>query len=353
MNTKEALTFVRSAMHKQWVSVIVLSVIAVFAFGAMTGLTLFTNRVYITDGEDVKCILTTQEDANMILAENNYVLGNDDGYAFSGFENGTGTITVFRGYEIPLTADGATKNISVHSGLTVEEALVKNEIFVGDDDLINIGLQEKINPNTDITIQRVEVREVETYSLIPFQYEQHFTANLKEGTTEVLVEGEEGRKTTLSRNTYIDGVLSESVPLSETVTKEPVTQVMQEGICPGSPIAQIAPEGAIAFDENGKPLNYSKVLTGKATAYSARPGAKTASGRYAIVGHVAVDPKIIPYGTPLYIVSTNGKHVYGYCIAADTGIGLLDGRVLVDLFMESYEASCKWGAKQVNIYVLN
>ena len=58
-------------------------------------------------------------------------------------------------------------------------------------------------------------------------------------------------------------------------------------------------------------------------------------------------------GTELYIASTDGKIVYGYAVAADTGIALMDGRVLVDVFCDSYASSCKWGAHQVNVYILD
>ena len=51
-------------------------------------------------------------------------------------------------------------------------------------------------------------------------------------------------------------------------------------------------------------------------------------------------------------MSTDGKHVYGYAIAADTGAALMDGRIMVDLFVDSYQSACNWGIHQVNIYVL-
>ena len=108
----------------------------------------------------------------------------------------------------------------------------------------------------------------------------------------------------------------------------------------------------LVLDENNVPLNYTNVLTGKSCAYSAKPTALTAQGRQVAVGHVAVNPNIIPYGTELFIVAHDGT-VYGYAIAADTGTGLMEGFCLVDLFMESYEASCDWGARQVDIYILN
>ncbi len=62
---------------------------------------------------------------------------------------------------------------------------------------------------------------------------------------------------------------------------------------------------------------------------------------------------MIPYGTHLYITSADGKHVYGYAIAADTGTALRDGIIDVDLFFNTYEGSCRWGKKKVNIYVLD
>ena len=68
---------------------------------------------------------------------------------------------------------------------------------------------------------------------------------------------------------------------------------------------------------------------------------------------VAVDPSVIPYGTLLYITSTDGSFVYGYAVATDTGIALQNGHILVDLFYETYAESVINGAIQVNVYVVN
>ena len=70
-------------------------------------------------------------------------------------------------------------------------------------------------------------------------------------------------------------------------------------------------------------------------------------------GTVAVDPDVIPYGTLLYITSTDGRFVYGYAIATDTGIAVQKGEILVDLFYETYAESVINGAIQVNVYVVN
>ena len=106
-------------------------------------------------------------------------------------------------------------------------------------------------------------------------------------------------------------------------------------------------------DENGKPLEYARLLENQiATGYSARPGASTASGRAARAGHVAVNPEEIPYGSRLYIVSKDNSFVYGCAIAADTGIGLLNDVVDVDLFYDTYQESVLNGRRIVDIYVL-
>src|SRR5699024_12419521 len=95
----------------------------------------------------------------------------------------------------------------------------------------------------------------------------------------------------------------------------------------------------------------SQVLTGKATGYYSCTG-RGASGLCLGYGTVAVDPDVIPYGTLLYITSTDGRFVYGYALATDTGIALQDGQILVDLFYETYAESVINGAINVNVYVV-
>lgn len=259
-------------------------------------------------------------------------------------------------YNVKISVDGMT--YSVKSTGTVADAINLAGVVVDDDDLINVGLSEPLTFSTNIAINRVEIVEEVRLETIDYVTEYKEDDNYVIGYSKVLVDGEEGELEKVIQHTYVDGKLAESSVISSEVTEEPVDKIVIMGTSEVNPIeemsiSELTVPDWLALDENGVPTSYSNVLTGKSCAYSASSGAKTASGRPVKVGYVAVDPSVIPYGTELYIASTDGNYVYGYAIAADTGTALLDGRILVDLFMESYDASCDWGAKQVNIYVLN
>lgn len=59
---------------------------------------------------------------------------------------------------------------------------------------------------------------------------------------------------------------------------------------------------------------------------------------------IAVDPRVIPLGTKVYIPN------YGYAICADTG-GAIKGNI-IDLFMNSTEECFAWGRRNVILHVI-
>ena len=105
----------------------------------------------------------------------------------------------------------------------------------------------------------------------------------------------------------------------------------------------------ILFDENGVPLNYSKKLTGRSTAYCM--GHTTSTGTSVHPGVVAVNPRIISYGSKMYIVADDGW-VYGFSSAEDTG-GFIywDNAPIVDLYVSSTSFAYQWGNRAVTIYI--
>lgn len=119
----------------------------------------------------------------------------------------------------------------------------------------------------------------------------------------------------------------------------------------GVPMSELAIPSSLQFDENGVPKNYLYYIDGHATAYSG--GGITSTGTSVYQGCVAVDPREIPYGTEMWIVSLDGQYVYGYCRAEDTGgfIYWTNGAD-VDLYMHSETDCDNWGFRGVRIYIL-
>lgn len=72
-------------------------------------------------------------------------------------------------------------------------------------------------------------------------------------------------------------------------------------------------------------------------------GTKVKEGRT-----IAVDPKVIPLGSTVYIKYKGKTHKY---IAEDTGGGWIQG-FKIDKYMKSHSACNKWGIKNCKVYVV-
>lgn len=149
-----------------------------------------------------------------------------------------------------------------------------------------------------------------------------------------------------NRNLYLDTYWYQRGP-----SNIPSTGLYTSCTRTGTPVSQMQMPSSLTFDENGVPENYLYCLEGNATAYYG--GTMTATGSATRPGVVAVDPRIIPYGTEMWIVSADGSIVYGFARAEDTGGFIyLNNGPICDLYMNTYADCCVWGWRGVKIYVL-
>jgi 3D (Asp-Asp-Asp) domain-containing protein len=90
--------------------------------------------------------------------------------------------------------------------------------------------------------------------------------------------------------------------------------------------------------------------TFKATAYNY--GTTTASGTRVQQGRtIAVDPRVIPLGTKVKIVSPTHPHLNGVYTAEDTG-GAVKGNI-IDIYMSSYDRAIEFGRRTIYVEILN
>lgn len=269
------------------------------------------------------------------------------------------TIEIYDVYEITLTVDGKKMTKTV-SGKTVEDALNILGVELEGEDYTKPALDKELRDGMKISVYRVEVKERTEKEAIPYGTEYTYSDSLYRNRTKTLERGEEGTKAVVYEDRYVNGKLQNSTVKSEKVLKEPERELVQvgtkvnvvtTGLPVGTPISEMAEPSYLKIGEDGLPTKYKSVINAKATAYCI-PGGITSTGKKAQTGYIAVDPKEIPYGTEMYIVSADGQYVYGYCIAADTGSYIYDVDWTVDLFMNS-EAQCRnWGRRDIIIYVL-
>ncbi|MBQ2943327.1 MAG: DUF348 domain-containing protein [Ruminococcus sp.] len=272
-------------------------------------------------------------------------------------------ITVSAQCGATVTIGGETETLSVTSG-TVEDLLSDMGVVLSEDDVVYPSLTDIVYDGIEIVVQRVEYKEETTVEAVEYGYVSEETSSMLTGTSKIKQYGIDGEKVVVSKNKYVDGVLAETEIISEEVTIEPVDQIKLIGT--GVPKTQsgssssssssgssVSNKAGTFTDASGNTVSYTKKLTGSSTAYYAAEGAITATGVPVYYGGVAVNPDVIPYGSKLYIVSSDGSMVYGYATAVDTGGALMSGYVLVDVFYPTYNQCVNWGRRNVTVYVLS
>lgn len=269
------------------------------------------------------------------------------------------SISVQVAFPVQVTADGKTTQVEVTGG-TVEEAIRAAGVSVDEDDESTPAKDQAVTEGMEIRVDRVAYKLRTQTEAIAFGKLTEKSVSMYTDQRKVVQKGENGEKEVTYKDRYVNGKLVKTTVDSEKILKKAVAQKtlvgtlrrvtkikLKNGL---TPISDLKVPSYVKLDQNGIPTNYRKIVDGKAAAYSGGWG--TASGRKPMPGHIAVDPKQFPYGTEMWIVSTDGKYVYGYAIAADTGGFVQQKTFTVDLYMHSYEEACRWGARQVRIYVL-
>ncbi len=337
---------------------------------SVTFLDVSTKAVSIYDGNDVTTVYTLSEDADEILSQAGIALSKDDKYTFTGIEDGSGSIKLLRAFSVSVTADGSTYKLDIAGGY-VSDAIKKSGIELGDDDEVNFPLTEALSEEMEIVVNRVsyatEVKEVS----VPFATKTVYSSSLEKGTTKT-TKGSNGLKTVTYQYKLVDGEIVDTQIIDETVTAEPVSAVKTVGtkvtatsasttVAATSANSYIAnkskyvstltPSEDIVLDSNGVPVNYTKKITGLASAYT-WTGNKTCTGKTPQPGYIAVNTNIIPLHTKLFIRTTDGRYYYGYAVAEDTGSFATTTSRIVDLYFNTRSQCVNFGVRNVEIYVL-
>jgi len=309
--------------------------------------TAMSEKVDIYCDGEVITVNRTSKSVYQVLTENGITLGTYDD-VIPGMDvrvQNVDNIFVKRAVKVTVKEKGV-KTEYMTSTDTVEEFLKAKGLTASKGDLVVPALTEKITEGMEISVTRGECVITNVTEEIPYETEKQLNDTLPKNLVSITRYGVKGTRTKTIETIYREGVQISQEVVADVVTKEPVTEILDVGTREN---VVMAPDGSV--------YSYSKMITCTATAYDAsyesngKWGPITATGKALDSGMVAVDPRVIPLGTKLYIEAPDGSWVYGYSVAEDTG-GAIKGNK-VDLFFHSPTKVRQFGRRTANVYVLN
>jgi len=265
----------------------------------------------------------------------------------------------------PVSAEAATGEVTV---------VLENDTFVHPTEAANLAqfldelslylpyeyireleLDLTAPPPAKLRLPRVAVARISERQSLPPEVEYRTIPTQSNPRVEVLRPGAPGEREVFATYFYLAGELvGERIRVEKLSSGEPrvvaIYEQAPEGYIPT--LEDILRLRKLTSREWKPPLRYKKKLTMEATAYEPGPVSNgrwatgyTACGYKAGYGVVAVDPRVIPLNTRLYIEG------YGYAIAGDTG-GAIKGNI-IDLGFETLEECYEFGRRDVVVYILD
>ena len=199
-----------------------------------------------------------------------------------------------------------------------------------------------------VTYKNETVTESINYTTV-----KRLNASLQPGETVTVRDGVDGEKVVTYNIKYENGVEVSREAVETIVVKEPVIKVVEYG---AENAVSVNFDSSSDYVDTSK-LNYSYYIDCEATAYDLSPeenggyGGQSATGVPLDKGVIAVDPRVIPLGTRVYIEAIDGSWSYGYAVAADTG-GAIKGK-RVDLCYRTQYECIQFGRRACRVYILN
>ena len=202
----------------------------------------------------------------------------------------------------------------------------------------------------NISIVRVKQTDVVENSNIPFKTITKENNRLDKGVTSVARDGKAGVREKTYRIITEDGKQIAKQLIKDVIAQNPLDKIVEVGTVLNYKTSR------------GDTLRYSKVLSMKATAYTSSfedtgksPGddgfGRTFTGITAKRGVIAVDPRVIPLGTRVYVETPGKAADYGYAVAADIGSAIKGNKI--DVYLDTNGQVYSWGVKKVKVYILN
>lgn len=342
---------------RRYVSLKVIAIVCIaVTVSVMAGVGVFTRfqrEVVINLNEDRLVVRTMKSTVREVLEQNGIRLSEKDYIDLPLDEKlqskKTNIINIRNAVPVTVAADGREIQL-VTSRQTVREALLGDPINLSSSDRVEgAGLNDKIVKDMKIKVVRVRKQLVSSNEIIPCPVIRMENNHMDKGDLKVIKEGKEGVREKLFMVVYEDDKEVKRQLLSDTIVSNPMKKVVEHGTLMGYTTTR------------GEKFRYKEVMNMRATAYTAsfKDTGKTPdhpefgityTGIRARRGIIAVDPRVIPLGTKVYVEGVGSVPDYGYALAADIGSAIKGD--LIDIYLDDQETVDRWGVKKVRVYIL-
>ncbi len=306
------------------------AVILMLMIPFLTGFDISQQVTINYDGKTKEVRTNTVKPAK-VLQEAGIILQQGDGWRLQDggrrLKDGS-VIEVLRGKRFTVIRGEQTLEYKSYKQ-TVGEALKDLDISFKKE-RVYPGIHEPLQKNMQVYIlsDNEELHFSETSLDVPIKYEEDYDLNF--GTESIKSEGKAGTVKVISKRIKNNDGSHSMQELARKILIEPETKIIRKGMA----MSVYTPEGY---------KRYTKKITAHATAYVAT-GNRTAIGLVPYEGIVAVDPRVIPFYTKMYIPG------YGIAMAGDTGGDIIGNNI--DLFFDDYHRAINWGRRDIDIYIL-
>ncbi len=146
---------------------------------------------------------------------------------------------------VEITVDGATRQVQVAAGTTVEEALAALEITVDPLDRSEPPFYTVLSEGSQAQIIRVEEEFVVEQVVVPFEQQILRNESLPEGETRLVQPGVNGLRELTYRKVIEDGVEVSSSPVKSVIVEAAVPEIVMVGS--QTPFTPIPISGRLAY----------------------------------------------------------------------------------------------------------
>ncbi|MBO4264701.1 MAG: G5 domain-containing protein [Clostridia bacterium] len=243
-----------------------------------------------------------------------------------------------RKFDVEVTINLPYSNsvtFNMRSDKTVADAISAAGITLDDNDVVTSPLSNTVLKSPEFSVFCVDYDDSILTEEVEYITEFCETDSIPKGTTKLLTHGQNGIAERTRQTKKVNGTVISDTVINEKYVNPVINEVYGHGV------------GGKILGKDGKEYDYSYYIDVIATAYE--EGGLTAMGDPCYEGVIAVDPKVIPLGTYVYVKGTFGD--YGRLKASDTG-GVIKGNK-IDICMHGpIEKLFDFGVRSMRAYIL-